>query len=69
MLEKKDEHYAKVTIKDSDVGIDDTIGEVSIPLDEVVSHGKVSKWFPIHNDNKASGEVLIEISYDAEYKM
>lgn len=62
---KHNETFAKIKIKDKDrTSLNDRIGEVKINLDEIVSRGKVSQWYPVQ-DRKGlpAGELLLDIEY------
>ena len=66
-LERKHgEQFAKLKLKDKDrLSRDDRLGEVKIPLEEVVAKGSVQQWFNIYKKDKIIGEILVDIHSNA----
>jgi hypothetical protein len=63
---KHNETFAKIKVKDKDrLTLNDRIGEVKVNLDEIVSRGKVTQWYPVSKKEKPAGEILLDIEYSA----
>jgi len=65
-LERKhDEKFAKLKVKDkAQSRLRQTIGEVKIPLDDIVRDGSTRKWYKLEKKGAVVAEVLLEIEYN-----
>jgi len=65
-LKVKNQEFAKLKVKDKDtLRPDSRLGTAEIPLAEVVNQGRVSKWIPITKRGTVTGEVLVEMEFNA----
>jgi len=56
-----------IEIKDKGLLLHDSnIGSCEVDLKEIVSQGRVLKWYPLNFDNQPAGELLVEASYQHE---
>jgi len=63
-VKHKNQEFAKLKVKDHDkLKIDGTIGIAKIPLDLVISQGRIDQWIPITKKDKVTGEVHLIIEY------
>jgi len=63
-LKVKNQEFAKLKVKDRDrLRLDSRLGTAEIPLSEVISQGKVTKWIPITKKGTVTGEVLLEMDF------
>jgi len=65
LTRKNGEEYFKLKLKDKDrITMDDNLGETKIMLNEVLTKGRVNKWYNIYKGNKITGEVLLDIEFN-----
>jgi len=56
-----------VDLMDKDkILFDDNIGSFVVDLQEIQSHGRVSKWYPVYWHKKPAGEILMEAAFQPE---
>jgi len=59
-----DQEHAKLKVKDKTRHhLDQTLGTATIFLKDILVDGKVSKWIPIMNKDKVTGEVHMEMVF------
>jgi len=51
-----------VELKDKDIISDDTIGVCEVPIQEIITQGKVDKWYDIYAKQKLKGSILLSIA-------
>jgi len=61
---KHNEQFAKLKIKDKDrLTLNDKVGEVKIPLNEIAAKGRVQQWFNVYKKDQLVGEILLDVEY------
>jgi len=61
---KHNEQFAKLKIKDKDrLSLNDKVGEVKIPLNEIAAKGRVQQWFNVYKKDQLAGEILLDVEY------
>jgi len=67
VLKVNDESTCVVEIKDKTILLPDpNIGSVELDVQEVETHGSISKWYPITFNDKCAGQILMEASFNPD---
>ncbi len=66
-LKSHDEPSCILEVKNKNLILsDNVIAGCRIPLKEVETSGRVTKWYPLSYNNHPAGQVLVEITYSAD---
>jgi len=65
-LKVKDQHTCLIELKDQEETGVGSLGSLELNLDEIEEKGTVRRWYPIYENNKNIGEVLLEASFTSE---
>lgn len=64
------EHFAKLKVKDKNRTIlNDRVGQVKIPLEEVVAKGRVTQWYKLEKGDQVTGEILVDVEHHIKPKV